>query len=134
MVWNVSMQAISDEIRAKVIAELIAGSAVNATARKYKLSPATVSRLKNEIAPQALKQIETEKRVRIDDLLLESVANHLQALDRIAGYVSTPEYLAQKEPTALAALYEKLAVTPLSILEAASAAGLDGEPDDSGIG
>ena len=64
LVWNVSMVAISDEIRAKVIAELVSGGAVNATARKYKLSPATVSRLKNEIAPQALKQLETEKHIR----------------------------------------------------------------------
>lgn len=125
------MQAISEEIRAQVIAELIAGSAVNVTARKYKLSPATVSRLKNEIAPERLKHIETEKRVRIDDLLLESVANHLGALDRIAGYVSTPEYLKTQSAEGVATLYKEIAVTPLSILEAASLAGEDASADQA---
>ena len=121
--------AISDEVRAQVIAELLAGAAVNATARKYNLGRQTVSRLKNEIAPEQLGQVETEKRQRIDDLLLNSVASHLEALDRIAAYVSTTEYLQGKDPQHLAVLYKEIKDTPLSILEAASAAGLGDEGD-----
>lgn len=119
--------AISDEVRAQVIAELLAGAGVNATARKYHLGPKTVSRIKNELAPEQLTQVDTQKRERIDQLLLDSVANHLQALDRIASYVSTPEYLRAKDPASIATLYKELAVTPLSILEAASAAVIEEE-------
>jgi hypothetical protein len=119
------MSPISDEVRAKVIAELLAGAPVNATARKYKLGNATVSRLKSELSSEQLEQIGTEKRERIDQLLLASVATHLQALDNIATYVSTPEYLGAKSPESIATLYKELAVTPLSILEAAGAAGVE---------
>jgi len=124
---------ISDEIRAQVIAELLTGAGVNETARKYQLGAKTVSRIKNEIAPEQLTQLDTEKRNRIDDLLLDSVATHLAALDRIANYVSQPEYIAHKEPQHIAALYREIKDTPLSILEAASAAeGIESsgeEPD-----
>ncbi len=119
------MVPIPDDIRAKVIAELLAGANVSATARKYHLGNETVRRMKIEMSPETLGNIGEQKRRRVDELLVTTVANHFSALDRIAEYVSTPEYLKAKSPEAIATLYEKLANTPLSILEAASAAGLD---------
>jgi hypothetical protein len=113
---------ITPEVRAQVIAELLTGAGVNETARKYSLGAKSVSRIKASLAEGQLTQVDTEKRRRIDDVLMDCVTRHTEALNRFVEYVCQPEYLKTKEPDALGRLYEKLANTPLSILEAASAA------------
>lgn len=118
---------ISEEIKAQVVADLLIGAAVNATAKKYSLSPATVSRLRAGLSSQTLKQIETEKREGIADLLLILVSSNVHAMKRISNAVSEPEYLKSQEAGAVAEVYRALGDTTLSILEAASVAGLDEE-------
>lgn len=113
---------ITPEIRAQVIAELMTGAGVNETARKYTLGTKTVSRIKASLSEGELTQVDTEKRRRIDDVLMDCVTRHTEALNRFAEYVSSPDYLKTKDPQHLAPLYREIANTPLSILEAASAA------------
>ena len=120
---------ITEEIRQAVIAELITGAKVNATARKYHLSPATVSRLRADMTGPRLKQIETEKRERIDDLLLICVASHVRGMKQIVETISTPEYLKAQDASAIADIYREVSNTTLSILEAASSAGIDSDPE-----
>lgn len=122
---------ISPEVRAQVLAELLTGAGVNETAKKYSLGPQTVSRLRKSLSETQLAQVGTEKQQRIEEILTECVTRHTEALNRFVEYVSQPQYLQQKEPDALAKLYEAIANTPLSILEAASAAGLDAEGEES---
>jgi transposase-like protein len=122
---------ISDEIKSKVIAELLTGGAVNATAKKYSLSPATVSRLRSGLGTQTLKQIETEKQEEIGDLLLILVSSNVYDMKRISHAASEPEYIKKQGAEAVAEIYRALADTTLSILEAATAAGLaSAEPDE----
>jgi hypothetical protein len=120
---------ISPEVRAQVLAELLTGAGVNETARKYSLGTKTVSRIKASLSNGELTQVDTDKRRRIDDVLMDCVTRHTEALNRFADYVSQPDYLKTKEPDALGRLYEKLANTPLSILEAASAADTEDTGD-----
>lgn len=115
-------------MRAQVLAELIAGAEVRTTARKYNLGAATVCRLRYEIKDE-LERVGTEARDVMDELLLDSVATHLEALNRFAEYVTQPDYLKTQDSAGLAKLYAELREHPLSILEAASAARGDEECD-----
>lgn len=121
---------IPDEIRAQVIAELLTGAAVNATARKYQLSPATVSRIRSDVAPDRLKQVETEKREGIADLLLIMVASNVRNMKRISDAVSEPNHIKTQSLSSVAEIYRAMSDTTLSILEAASLAGLEGPGDE----
>lgn len=120
----------SEEVKAQVLAALLAGQGVNETARALNLPPKTVSRIKSEITPEKLTQVDTEKRERIDDLLLGLMATNIQALSRIASTVSEPEYVKKQPAESIAVLYREIAATEIRLLEAASAAGV-GEPADS---
>lgn len=121
---------ISDAVRAQVIAELLTGAAVNATARKYQLSPATVSRIRADVAPEMLKQVETEKREGIADLLLVMVASNVRNMKRISDAVSEPNHIKSQSLSAVAEIYRAMSDTTLSILEAASLAGLESEGEE----
>jgi len=123
---------ISDDVKQRVIADLLTGAAVNATAKKYSLSPATVSRLRAGLGTETLKQIETEKQEEIGDLLLILVSSNVRDMKRISNAVSEPEYIKKQDAEAVAEIYRALADTTLSILEAATAAGLDGERSAAG--
>ena len=120
----------SEEVKSQVLAALLAGQGVNETARALNLPPKTVSRIKSEITPEKLTQVDTEKRERIDDLLLGLMATNIQALSRIASTVSEPEYVKKQPAESIAVLYREIAATEIRLLEAASAAGV-GEPADS---
>ncbi len=119
---------ISEEIKQQVIAELLLGKAVNETARKYSLSPATVSRLRAGLSGETLKHIEIEKRESIADLLLNLVASNVSAMKRISMAASESSYIKTQAASSIAEVYRTLSDTTLSILEAASAAGLDDGP------
>jgi len=116
-------KAHSDEVKAAVIAALLSGAGVNDTARKFNLPPMTVSRFKSEIA-QELVQVGTEKRGRIDDLLLDAISEHVIAIKKIAQIGSEPEYAKKQPAESLAVLYREIASVSIRLLEAASAAGV----------
>jgi transposase-like protein len=120
--------SITPEQKTRISADLLTGASVNETARKHHVSPATVSRIKAEFAPETLKQIETEKRAEIGDLLLILVESNVHAMKRISEAVSESKNINAENLSAVAEIYRTLSDTTLSILEAASAAGLDADP------
>lgn len=109
----------SDETKAAVMAALLAGLSIAEVCRKYNLPKATVSRLRAELGSE-LEQVGTEKRSRLDDLLLDSLASNLAAQKRIAETASEPEYIRSQGASAVAELYETLAAAAIRLLEAAS--------------
>ena len=64
--------AYDETVKAQVIAALLTGEGVSEVARKFNMPKTTVFRFKSELVPERMEQIGTEKRERIDDLLLES--------------------------------------------------------------
>jgi hypothetical protein len=102
------------------MAALLSGLSIAEVSRQYNLPKQTVSRIKNEMVPEQLGQIGTEKRHRLDDLLLDALASNLAAQKRIADTVSEPEYVRKQSATAVAELYEVLADKAVRLLEAAS--------------
>lgn len=122
----------SEEVKAAVMAALLTGQGVNETARALNLPPKTVSRIKNEITPEKLTQVDTEKRERIDDLLLDFMAVNIQSLSQIAKTSSEPEYIKKQSAESVAVLYREIASTTVRLLEAASAAGVGEVADREG--
>jgi transposase-like protein len=122
----------SEEVKAAVLAALLTGAGVNETARALHLSPNTVSRIKSDITPHRLTQVDTEKRERIDDLLLGLMATNIHALSKIAETISEPDYLKKQPAESIAVLYREIAATEIRLLEAASAAGIGEASDGEG--
>ena len=77
-------KATDPELVAQVQAALLTGMAMAQVAREYKLSPASVSRIKANLDQGRLKEVEKESRRRIDDMLVVSVQAHLDGLKGIA--------------------------------------------------
>lgn len=124
--------AHSDEVKAQVFAALLAGGTVTEVATRYNLPKQTVSRIKRDLSPDEMVQIGTEKRVRIDDLLLSCMAENLTALNKIAKASSDPNYIKNQPAESVAVLYREIASVTVRLLEAASAAGVGECSADSG--
>lgn len=122
--------AYSEEIKAQVHAALLAGGSPSEIARKFSMPRQTVLRFKAELSEDALKEASIETRHRIDDLLLDCMAENLSALSRIAQTTHDADYLKKQGAEACATLYGQIASTTVRLLEAASAAGVGevGEP------
>lgn len=117
---------ISDEVRAKVIAEVLMNTGVNEISRKLKLSKAAVSRIKNQHAPAVLAQTGEEKAARMDELICEHLSAGIRAQVKIYEHVSTAEYIKKQRASEVAELLDKLASTTFRILEAESIEDGDG--------
>ncbi len=113
-------RAIDEQIRDQVVAAVLAGLGVSEIARQYHLPKSTVSRIRNEVAPERLEQVGTEHRARLDDLLLSALSDNLTAQSAIAKLASDQNYLRGYGPSAVAELYTALADKAVRLLEAAS--------------
>lgn len=98
----------SEALRAQVVAALLSGQGVNATARRFRLHPSIVSRLKRDLAAGMLQQAATDSRSAVEALLLDSLHENLTALAQMAAQVSDPAYLAKQSAKGIAALYGAL--------------------------
>jgi transposase-like protein len=115
-------RAHSDETRAAVIAALLEGQGVTQIAEAFALPKATVSRIKNELAPEQLEQVGTEKRERIEDLVETHLRESLNACAAIARHAANPRWLSRQNAADVAVLYGVLTDKSIRILEAAQAA------------
>lgn len=122
-------RAHSEELRAEIKAALLAGLGVTECAQKYSLPKQTISRIKNELLPEQLGQVGTEKQERLDDLLLDALAANLKAQKRIVETASEPDYIRKQPATAVADLYKEFADKAVRLLEAASF-GSEGEESE----
>jgi transposase len=111
--------AHSDETKAAVLAALLAGQGVNAIAKEYDLAKSVVSRWKNELAPEQVEQIGTQKRANLTSLVENHLATSLEAATTIADTVSKDTaWLKGQTASDVAVLYGVLTDKAIRILEA----------------
>lgn len=114
----------TNEVRAEVIAALLAGQGVNEVSRQYNVPKATVSRIKNGLAPEQLEQ------KKISDLVEAHLTESLRAATALAQKVASNESWFTKQNAAdIGVLYGILTDKSIRILEAAESAHSQEEPD-----
>jgi transposase-like protein len=118
----------SPEKKAAVMAALLAGQGVDATARQYKISKATVSRWKSELGNERMEQIETKKRETMDELLLDYLRETLTTLQVQAIHFRDQDWLAEQSASELAVLHGVQTDKAIRLLEALESAGGDAGP------
>ena len=123
-------QKTDPEIEQRVREALIAGMAVREAARKFSLSPATVSAI-NSAIPRLMKERTVRTEEGGDDIgakLAELVLANAEGMIGIAKIAKEPSYLKTQQAGGLAQLYAALADTTLQLLEAAENASCQDEP------
>lgn len=116
-------QKKDDGTRAAVMSALLEGQGVTAVANDFNISKATVSRIKKEIDEGLLKQLETEKRKNIGELVGRHLETSLEAAATLAEKVSTNDtWFIKQSASDIAVLYGVLTDKAIRILEAAERA------------
>lgn len=121
---------IPDEIRAAVLAELLAGHTVTHVSEKFKIPQGTVSRLRKAIPAEKLNEIETKKGERIAELITQNLELSFQAMNNIASQTANVEWLNRQNAHDLATLFGVTADKIFRVLEAIENARAASEADD----
>jgi transposase len=112
------MQRKNDAVRAEVMAALLAGQSVSEVAKQLRLSKATVSRIKNTILPEQLKQTETERRDKISDLIESHLVTALTSANELARKATANDsWINRQSASELAVFYGVLTDKAVRILE-----------------
>jgi len=106
------------EVKAAVMAALLAGQGVSAVAREYKLSHQLVSQWRASLTPEQFAEICLKRGATIDNLIFDYLQTNLEALQAQARVASTDEYIAKQPANELAILHGVLADKCIRILEA----------------
>lgn len=117
----------SPELRAQVMAALLAGQGVNEVARQYGIDQSVVSRWKAKLPASELHRIASQKVESFDELLAGCVRAALQAFTTICKETSRPEYIAKQSASEIAVLAGVLKDKALRVLSAF-------EPEPSAVG
>lgn len=118
-------QVLSDEIRAKVIAEIVGGAGVSDISRRMQLPKQTVSDIKNAIAPEILGQVRTEKQQEMESMIVGYLGANFKALTAICEVSSDANYLKSQSASEIASLHDGLATRAFRLLEAESSEAAD---------
>lgn len=118
---------IADEVRAQVIAALLAGQGVSQVAREYKLHHQTVSRMKKEIPADELCEVVHKKREQIADLISENLQESFIAIRNMLKVTANNEWLIQQPASELATFVGVTSDKIFRILEAIENAQPKGE-------
>lgn len=94
----------SDEVRAAVMASLLAGQSVSAVAREYKLPKGTVSDWKRKAA-EGVGPTPTQKRNEIGAMLLELVEANIAALVAVSHTMADPEWSRKQSASELGTIF-----------------------------
>lgn len=113
-------KAHSDEVRAEVMAALLAGLSVSDVARKYALDKSVVSRIRASLDSEKLQQVATENEIRIDQHLAEALQAHLKLQQAIATVCANENYLREQTASDIADLLKVSQDHSVRLLEAAS--------------
>lgn len=113
-----------DELRAKVVAGLLAGLSVMEVAAEYDVPHPTVSHYKSEIPEGLFDELRRKKGERLDDLVYGYLLRSLTALHKQAEVASDSEYLQKQPASELATLHGVMADKTVRLLEACSRAGI----------
>lgn len=110
-------KAHSDEVKAKVIAALLAGCGVCEIARELNLPHNTVSDYKAEIPEDKFDELRRKKGARIDDLVYDYLVQNLETL-RVQSKVLSDEGYIKKQPASeMATLHGVMADKTVRLLE-----------------
>lgn len=109
-----------DVVKAQIIAALLSGEFQEDQdiATVVGVSKSTVSRLKKQIPDQYLKQIETKKKDRVGDLVIEFLESTLESLAKINVYTSDEEWVKRQDAAGIAVLFGVKSDKIAKILEA----------------
>ena len=108
----------SDEIRAQVMAALLAGQGVSEVAAQYNIDKSIVSRWKGTISAEELQQLAIKKGQKIEEALFGYLLSNLHALNEQAKVVSEREYIIKQPADSLAVLHGVMADKSIRLLEA----------------
>lgn len=111
-------KAHSDEIRAAVMAALLAGQGVNQVASEYNLDPSIVSRWKKAIPERDLQQLAIVKQETIGDLVEMHLRTSLSACIKIANQTNDELWLSRQRADSLAVLFGVVSDKSIRLLEA----------------
>lgn len=106
------------DVRASVMAALLAGQGVSEVAEQFKVSKATVSRIKSSISPDRLKQLETKKAEDFGQLLSEYLRETITTLAAQARYFRNETWLAKQPAADVAVLHGVQCDKAIRLLEA----------------
>lgn len=119
-------KAHSEQVRAAVMAALLAGQSVSEVAADYKIDRSLVSRWKQQIPADRMHQVALKKQHDFGELLSEYLATLLTTLKVQAEVAGDPDYIRKQPAAELATLHGVMADKGIRLLEAASRDG-DGE-------
>lgn len=111
-------KAHSPEVKAAVMAALLAGQGVDEVAGQYNLPKATVSRWGSSIGPE-MEQVGTKKRETIDQLLTDYLRETLVTLQVQQQHFRDLDWLSRQDASDLAILHGVSTDKAIRLLEAA---------------
>lgn len=110
-------KAHSDEIRAKVVAALLAGCGVMEIAREMNLPHNTISQYRSKIPENQLDELRRKKGARIDDLVYDYLVQNLETLRAQSKIVSDESYIHKQPAGEMATLHGVIADKTVRLLE-----------------
>jgi transposase-like protein len=114
--------AYSPEVKAQVVAALLAGQGVTEVAATYKLPENTVKtwkrRLKDPEGGTKVSEVEPAKKEQIGDLLIDYLHANLQTLRKQNEVFSDPVWLAKQNAADVAVLHGVITDKTIRLLDA----------------
>lgn len=117
-------KAHSDEVRAQVIAALLAGQGVGDIAAEYNLPQQTVSTIKATLTPEQFGELRCKKGEILEELIFKFLTTIFGTLQKQAEVVADADYIKKQPASELATLFGVMADKGVRILEAAERARL----------
>lgn len=105
------------EVKARAIAELIAGDSPTVIAAKYRLPRKSVSNWKAALTPDQLAEVGRNTRGRLDELVCDHLEAALNSLTDQAKAAGDPEYIRKQSAKDLATLHDIMFERAFSMLD-----------------
>jgi predicted RNA polymerase sigma factor len=109
---------IPDEMKAAVIAALLAGQGVNQIAKAYSVPSSSVSRIKARIPKEQLEQVGIQKAENIASLISQNLEASFNAIHNILRQTEDAEWLGQQPASELATFLGVTSDKVFRVLEA----------------
>jgi transposase-like protein len=107
-----------DDLRAQVMASLLAGQGVSEVAAQYELDISVVSRWKSAIPSEQLQVVASKKSEEIEGLLFKYLTQTLKTLTIQSEVASEREYILKQPAGEFAVLHGVMADKSIRLLEA----------------
>ncbi|HEY3281410.1 MAG TPA: hypothetical protein VGN26_03985 [Armatimonadota bacterium] len=123
------MRPHTPEVKAAVMAALMAGQGICEVAKRYGIDKSTCSRWRAE-QPEALQHVATQKAERADELLFTYLEETLTTLAVQARHFRDPAWLKEQHASELAILHGVQTDKAIRLLEALQRGAEEGEQSD----